>query len=102
MGDKVNSGIRLSYLHARLYTWLWRASTKTLYAGVDFIPQSGIYEFGLDLPSVEGDGEEGEYAGGHRHQGGEVVHDAVGQPKVPSPATKKGLLLVHGCPVMHL
>ncbi len=40
------------------------------------------------MPPVEGDGEEGEYAGGHRHQGGEVVHDAVGQPEVPSPATR--------------
>ncbi len=42
LGDKVSSGIGFSwYRHARLHGW--RAGTTT---GVDFIPQSGIYEFG--------------------------------------------------------
>jgi hypothetical protein len=27
----------------------WRAGTTALYAGVDFIPQSGIYEFGYRI-----------------------------------------------------
>jgi hypothetical protein len=38
LGDKVNSGIGLSDV-------AWRAGTTTLFR-VDFIPQSGIYEFG--------------------------------------------------------
>jgi hypothetical protein len=45
-GDKVNSGIGLglSYLPARLHGLTGRYEKP--YAGVNFIPQSGIYEFG--------------------------------------------------------
>ncbi len=43
LGDKVNFGIGLSYRPASHVAW--RAGT-IIYAGVDFIPQSGIYEFG--------------------------------------------------------
>jgi hypothetical protein len=44
-GDKINSGIELSYLPA---TWASGPARKpySVYAGVNFIPQSGIYEFG--------------------------------------------------------
>jgi hypothetical protein len=42
--DKVNSSIGLSYRSARLHG-LARAGT-TAYAGVEFIPQSQICEFG--------------------------------------------------------
>ncbi len=38
-GEKVNSGIGLSYRPARLHGLAG-------YAGIDFISQSGIYEFG--------------------------------------------------------
>jgi hypothetical protein len=41
-GDKVNSGIQ----GCRTGPPAIRAGTTTLFAGVDFIPQSGIYEFG--------------------------------------------------------
>jgi hypothetical protein len=43
-GDKVNSGIGLSHLPARL--WAGGPYDGQPYAGNDFIPQSWIYEFG--------------------------------------------------------
>ncbi len=44
IGDKVNSCIGLAYRLTRHVAW--RAGTTKPYAGVDFIHQSGIYEFG--------------------------------------------------------
>jgi hypothetical protein len=46
VGDKVNSGMELSYRHARLQGWWAGMTLRRPYAGVDFILQSGIYEFG--------------------------------------------------------
>jgi len=43
-GDKINSGIGLSYRPAS-HTWAGGA-VRQPYAKVDFIPQSWIYEFG--------------------------------------------------------
>ncbi len=45
-GDKVKSGKGLSYRPARL-------NGLAGYAGVDFIPQSGIYEFGYRMSHIE-------------------------------------------------
>ncbi len=47
-GDKVNSGIGLSYRGPPCYTG-WRAGTITAYAGVNFIPQSGTKNFAEGL-----------------------------------------------------
>ncbi len=44
LGDKVNSGLGLSYRNARLY--MAGGPVRQPYAGVDFIPQSRIFEFG--------------------------------------------------------
>ena len=41
------------------------------------------------VPAVESDGEEWEDAGGHGHQGREVVDYAVRQAKVPFPTKNK-------------
>jgi hypothetical protein len=46
--DKVNSGIELSYRPARQYGLAGRYDIP--YAGVNFIPPSGIYEFGYVVP----------------------------------------------------
>jgi hypothetical protein len=46
-GDKVNSGIGLSYRPAILHGLAGGpVPVRQLYVGVDFIPQSWIYEFG--------------------------------------------------------
>ncbi len=45
-GDKVNSRIGLSLIPDRQATWVAAVPVRQPYAGVDFIPQSGIYEFG--------------------------------------------------------
>jgi hypothetical protein len=50
-GDKINSGIGLSYRPARLHG-LVGLYDRHPYAGADFIPQSWIYEFGYWISSV--------------------------------------------------
>jgi hypothetical protein len=48
MEDKVNSGIGLLYRQARL-PYMAGGPEQQPFAGVNFIPQSGIYEFGYRL-----------------------------------------------------
>ncbi len=51
LGDKVNSDIVLSFFRTSTPGYLAGGPIRQPYAGVDFIPQSGIYEFGYWVPN---------------------------------------------------
>ena len=68
------------------YIWPWNQTYICTYRNrIGFNAEIQIIFGTVHLPPVQGDGEESEDAGGHGHQGSEVVHDAVGLTKVPAP-----------------
>ncbi len=52
LGDKANSGIRLSYRQSGMSGYMAGGPVRQPYAGVGFIPQSGIYEIATGSESM--------------------------------------------------